>query len=251
MSTKIIIQARTGSTRLPGKILHNFHKDNTILDILIESLKSKFDEKNIILATSLNESDAQLNNVAIKHNINFFRGNENDVLTRFIDAAQEFNAEQIVRICADNPFLLPEYISPLIEQLNHKEHLEYVSYQWQDQTPVMLSHIGLFAECFKLEFLKKISRLTNASLYREHVTNFLYPNKDKFNALFLPIPPVLNQHQNVRLTIDTKIDFETAQEVYSDWITYESKDLNTLLKVIQNKPLLLDKMQKEIDKNAK
>ena len=143
---------------------------------------------------------------------------------------------------------MPEFIQPLIDQL---EKYDYASYQWPDQTPVMLSHIGLFAEAFKLSFLEQINCATNDPLYQEHVTNYLYGNRKDFKAVFLPIPKELNDHSNIRLTIDTNEDFETAQEIYAHWKFLDHQNLASLLQCIQNYPLLLDRMQKEIEKNAK
>lgn len=248
MKNNIIIQARLGSTRLPGKIVKPFYKDKSILEVIIENCKNYFDATQIILATSKSNENDQLEAVAQKHQIHFFQGDENNVLQRFIDCANHYNINRIVRICADNPFLMPEFIKPLLDQL---ETYHYASYQWPDETPVMLSHIGLFAEAFKLSFLEQINLATNDPLYQEHVTNYLYANRHDFNAIFLPIPKELNGHSNIRLTIDTKEDFETAQEIYAYWKLLDHQNLASLLQCIQNYPLLLDRMQKEIEKNAK
>jgi len=251
MSFKIIIQARTGSTRLPNKIQIPFYKSETILDILISNLKLKFNQSDIILATSNSLSDSTLKEVSEKHQIIFFQGEENDVLKRFLDCANKYDIKKIVRICADNPFLSPEYIETLISELEKNFDLEYVSYQWPDKTPVMLSHIGLFAEAFKTTFVEKISTLTDSKFYHEHVTNYLYFNRQKFNAKFLSIPKTIENRRDIRLTIDTKNDFLLCQEIYLNWQQYQRKDLNSLLEIIENKPLLLKKMQIEIEKNAK
>jgi spore coat polysaccharide biosynthesis protein SpsF len=246
---KIIIQARTGSTRLPGKILKPFYEDKTILDILIGNLTQLFKKEDVILATSTAPNDCQLEKIANNHGICFFQGDENNVLKRFIDCANEFDANVIVRICADNPFLLTGYISTLISQI--QEGKEYASYKWPDNRPVMLSHIGLFAEAFNVSFIQRIANLTKDPLYTEHVTNFIYTNGEKFDNEFLPIPVILNESQNLRLTIDTETDFEVAQEVYKDWIQTDNQNIESLLLTIGNKPLLLEKMLKEINNNAK
>lgn len=250
MNKGIIIQARTGSTRLPRKITMNFHEGMTILDIIIERLKHYFSPSEIILATSTKVADAQLEAVALRHKISFFQGDESDVLRRFIAGAEHFDKNLIVRICADNPFLLPEYIAPLIQSVE-KGVLEYTSYEWPDQTPVMKSHIGLFAEAFTLDFLKRIDRKTNALHFHEHVTNYLYTHKSDFSFRFLPVPNEVKDYPDIRLTIDTKDDFIIAQEVYKDWISLPNQNIETLVQCIQNKPLLLEKMKKEIEKNAK
>ena len=103
--TKIIIQARTGSTRLPQKMILPFYENEGIFSLLLKKLTITFDKNDIILATSVNENNDVLVEIAERYGIKYFRGSENDVLQRFIDAAKEFNAENIIRVCADNPFL--------------------------------------------------------------------------------------------------------------------------------------------------
>ena len=99
-----IIQARLSSTRLPNKVILPFWNGKTIIDLLIEKLKT-FNDCNIILATSDLSANLPLVEVAKRANVDYFQGSENDVLQRFIDAAEIQDAEHIIRICADNPFL--------------------------------------------------------------------------------------------------------------------------------------------------
>ena len=97
---------------------------------------------------------------------------------------KKFNAKKLVRICADNPFLLPEYILELINALDDSSK-EYASFQWEDNTPVLLSHIGVFGEAMTLGFLKKIQNSTEDPLYLEHVTNYIYDNKKSVRSHIL------------------------------------------------------------------
>lgn len=102
MNITFIIQARLGSTRLPGKILLPFYEGKSILELMIDKLSVV--SKNIVLATSTNELDNGLELFAKKHCIVCFRGDENDVLSRFIDAASENDVRHLIRVCSDNPF---------------------------------------------------------------------------------------------------------------------------------------------------
>ena len=120
-NTKIIIQARTGSTRLPQKMILPFYENEGIFSLLLKKLTSSFDKNDIILATSLNENNDVLVEIAKHHGVNYFRGSENDVLQRFIDAAKEFNAENI-KLLKNNPdfcelgdFFLLQCLSPFRE----------------------------------------------------------------------------------------------------------------------------------------
>lgn len=246
---KIIIQARTGSQRLPSKVTMPFFENKSIIDILIERIKLYYKNTEIVIATTKRNEDKALGKLAKHHNIAIFYGSENDVLKRYIDCAETHGVEVIVRICADNPFLLPEYIEVLIK--NILKGYEYSSFKWPNSKPVMLSHVGLFAEAFTLSFLKKIRNLTNDSFFHEHVTNYLYGNKEKFKHKFELLPSILHDKEYVRLTIDTKNDFEVAKEIYKDWLEVPNQNLDSLLDVVLFKPDLIEKMKSEIKRNEK
>ena len=109
----IIIQARMGSTRLPGKILKPFHENHSILDIILDKFHEIKGAK-VIVATSTNEENDALEEYLISRGENVFRGSENDVLERFIDAAEKYDVDSIIRICSDNPFLDSEGIQELV-----------------------------------------------------------------------------------------------------------------------------------------
>lgn len=247
----LILQARTGSTRLPKKMVRPFYKEKTIPQIIIENLLRHFDADQIVLATSTNKGDDELEALCLKIGINCFRGSEDNVLKRFIDCANQFKANKLIRICADNPFLLPEYILELTNELE-RSGKEYVSFQWKDNTPVMLSHIGVFAEAMTLDFLKKIQNSTEDPLYLEHVTNYIYTHKNEFGHKFLNLPKILEGRKNIRLTVDTESDFKTTQELYSKMMEKKSEfELEDLLELIDENPVLVDNMEAQIDQNAK
>lgn len=247
----IILQARTGSTRLPRKMLRPFYKDLTIPEILIDKLSVIFDKKNIVLATSEEANDQKLVDTAKKCGIQYFCGSEKDVLKRFIDCAEKFKVDKVIRICADNPFLLPKYILPIMDEIGGGE-LEYCSYQWWDKTPVMMSHIGLFAEGITLKFLKKVNSYTDDPFYHEHVTNFIYTHKSQFKYKFLELPEVLKGKEDIRLTVDSEEDFVLAKEIYEETQKINSDvGINELLNVIEAHPDYISKMKSQIERNAK
>ena len=116
--TKIdcIIQARMGSTRLPGKVMMKVDKTNTILSYLISQLKnSKKIDKIIIATTDLQEDEIIVNHAKILK-IDVFRGNSVDVLDRYYQCAKKFSSKIIVRITADNPLIDPNIVDDVINQ---------------------------------------------------------------------------------------------------------------------------------------
>ena len=212
---KIIIQARTGSTRLPQKMILPFYENEGIFSLILNRLTSNIKKENIILATSSNSNNDVLVETAKRYGINYFRGSENDVLQRFIDAANHFNANKIIRVCADNPFLDIDYLNFLLQNFEMTD-CDYMSFSTSEGTPTIKTHYGFWAEAVTLNALNKVKAMTEESLYHEHVTNFIYANKDVFDVRFFNISEEIEKHDDIRLTIDTKTDFDIQKEIFND-----------------------------------
>lgn len=218
---KIIIQARTGSTRLPQKMILPFYENEGIFSLILKRLTSIIKKENIILATSTNVNNDVLEDITKSYGVNCFRGSEDDVLQRFIDAATQFNATKLIRVCADNPFLDLDYLNFLLQ--NFKENdCDYMSFLTSKGTPTIKTHYGFWAEAVTLNALKKCRdviswRLNDdeSRLYHEHVTNFIYANPNDFNIKFFNIPEEIDSHDDIRLTIDTKVDFDIQKEIFN------------------------------------
>ncbi|MCM1030076.1 MAG: hypothetical protein NC410_01345 [Oscillibacter sp.] len=214
MQFTFLIQARLGSSRLPGKIMLPFYEEHTILDLLIEKLKCI--TTNIVLATSENSQNDLLKDVSDKHHIKCFRGAENDVLQRFVDAAETHHAKHIIRVCSDNPFLDLEAIKELIQFVESAEgKYDYVSFDIFG-LPSIKTHYGFWTEYVTLSALKKICSLTDNPCYHEHVTNYIYTHPENFSIAWIKGPECLRKHSDIRLTIDTEEDFKNAAEIYAD-----------------------------------
>ena len=218
---KVIIQARTGSTRLPQKMILPFYEENGIFSLILKRLTSAINKEDIILATSTNVNNDVLENIAKNNGVNCFRGSENDVLQRFIDAANEFNAKKIIRVCADNPFLDLEFLNFLLDNFKKSDY-DYMSFTTSKGIPTIKTHYGFWAEAVTLNALEKCRdviswRLNDEEsyLYHEHVTNFIYANPNDFNIKFFNIPEVIDEHDDIRLTIDTQIDFDIQKEIFN------------------------------------
>jgi spore coat polysaccharide biosynthesis protein SpsF len=250
MDFKIIIQARLGSSRLPRKVLMPFVNNKSILQILIENLLKVFSKDQIILATTKSDIDDELERFSIKNKLNYFRGEESNVLKRFIDCAEHFKLSKIIRVCADNPFLMPKFITEIINNVD--EEYDYVSFKFPDGTPTIKSHIGLFAEYTNLGALKKIAELTTDPIYLEHVTNYLYSHSSLFRIKFINLPPNLQNRKDIRLTIDSQEDFDNLKELYKNLpeITDENF-LKDLLFAIDNDYQLKNIMIEQIKKYEK
>ncbi len=247
--TGIIIQARTGSTRMPEKVILPFYEEQSILDLLLEKVKKA--AVPVVLATTVNPSDDRICQLAEKHQVAVFRGSENDVLDRFISAARQFGFSKIIRVCADNPFLDLAGIKTLIAEFE-KSDADYLGFQLAGNKPSILTHFGFWAEAVRFDALEKAQQLTSEKLYREHVTNFIYCNPTLFKVNFIPANPVVFMRTDVRMTLDTPEDFEIQQKIFAA-LTNENPNfaIREIIKWLDNHPEVLGAMKKEIKKNQK
>ncbi|MFT6782986.1 MAG: spore coat polysaccharide biosynthesis protein SpsF [Saprospiraceae bacterium] len=246
----IIIQARMGSTRLPGKVLLPFYNGNTILEILLTRILATFPKIPIIVATSDLTSDIPITALSDMYNVHSFQGSEDNVLQRMVDAARHYNIDKIIRVCADNPFLDMFYLKALIDNYNGED---YLSYAFGDGTPVIKSHLGLFAEATSLNALERVLSMTSDILYLEHVTNYLYLNPDNFLINWIPLPEILNERKDLRFTADSKEDFINYQDLFSQLKSANALDfsLEELISLVETNPNYLEIMNLEIQKNIK
>ena len=225
MNIGIIIQARMGSTRLPGKILKPFYGGKTLLETLLENLH-KVNGVKVIVATSVNENNDQLETFLRERNELVYRGSENDVLDRFIKAAEENNVEGIVRICSDNPFMDWHGVAKLVEKAKTSD-ADYIGFRINEK-PSILTHFGFWGEYVTLNALKRVYSTTDLGTpAHEHVTFHVYKHPEEYKCEWIAGPDFLEGRDDIRLTIDTPDDLQNALKVYSD---LKSKDDNFTLK---------------------
>lgn len=228
MNIGIIIQARMGSTRLPGKILRKFYGEETLLETLLNNLH-KVGVK-VIVATSVNENNDELEDFLKKKKELVYRGSENDVLDRFIKAAEENEVDGIVRICSDNPFMDWHGVAQLVEKAKSSD-ADYIGFRVND-TPSILTHFGFWGEFVTLKALKRVASTTpEGSPTHEHVTFHVYKHPDEYKCEWIQCPAFLQGRDDIRLTIDTPEDLENAQKVYAN--LKESNPNFTLQDVVQ------------------
>ncbi len=229
MDISIIIQARMGSTRLPGKILKQFYGGQTLLEILLDNLH-KVECAKVIVATSVNENNDELETFLKLKGELVFRGSENDVIDRFIKAAEANNVDGIVRICSDNPFMDWHGVAQLVEKAKSSD-ADYIGFHINDK-PSILTHFGFWGEFVRLEALKRVAATTEVGTpAHEHVTYHVYNHPDEYKCEWIECPDFLQGRDDIRLTIDTPDDLQNALKVYSD---LKSKNENfTLQEVVE------------------
>ncbi|MCL4549645.1 MAG: glycosyltransferase family protein [Bacteroidetes bacterium] len=204
-----IVQARTGSTRLPGKILKNI-SGKPMLRHVVERLSfSKMTDQIIIATTDLPE-DNIVEEFCIKNNYAFHRGSMDDVLSRYYDTAAKFNADIIVRITSDCPLIDPELIDSMLSNFlsaNKSSRLDYLSNIIKRTFPR-----GLDAEIFSFAVLEKTYNEAKEVFEREHVTPYIYRHPEKFTIESFTNEKNYSSH---RWTVDTEEDLKLINEIYS------------------------------------
>lgn len=247
--TGFIVQARLGSTRLSKKVMLPFFEDQSILELLIIKLASNFNIP-VIVATTTNQLDDVLVERVKQYNVHIFRGSENNVLKRFVAAAQHYNIKNIIRICSDNPFLSVKNLHQLISSWD--ENYDYHSFRTLDGTPSIQTHYGFWAEMVSLRTLVKLEEMNVEKKYREHVTNYIYTHPQEFNVHFEIIPEWITELKNVRLTLDTARDFEIQQEIYKKLnVKHKNFDIKEIIKFLDENPHYYAHMKDNINQNLK
>ena len=249
MNLGILIQARLGSTRLPGKILKPFHGDKCILDIILDKLHQASDAK-VIVATSISKDNDALVEHLERNGELFFRGSENDVLDRFIKAAEKFHVDGIIRICSDNPFIDPDGIKALIEKAQHSE-AQYIGFRING-LPSIKTHFGFWGEFVTLDALKKVAASTDDLPAHEHVTIHIYSHPEEYRCEWIDCPDFIQGRNDIRLTVDTQEDFENAQQVYADLTkTKHNFGLEEIVSYIDEHEEMKASMRRIITQNTK
>ena len=238
-----------GSTRLPRKILREFHKGQTLLETVINNLK-KVEGAKIIVATSDNPNNDELVTFLQERDISVFRGSENDVLSRFIGAAEENKVDGIVRICSDNPFLDWHGVANLVEKAQTSD-ADYIGYRINN-TPSIKTHFGFWGEYVTLKALKRVAESTDEQPAHEHVTIHIYTHPEEYKCEWIECPGYLQGREDIRLTVDNAEDFENAQKVYAA-LEESNPDfgLEEVVRYVDTHADLKESMKKMIANNKK
>lgn len=206
MKATVIVQARIGSARLPGKVLMRLGT-KTVLEHVLERCKAIALEKEVCLATSDLTQDDPVAAMAKKCGVALFRGDERDVLSRYYGAAEKLGADDILRVTADCPLLDPEVCTSVINA-RRNTHSDYAC----NFSPPSFPH-GLDCEAFSRDALRMAHEKSETAFQREHVTVWLIenPHVKKVN--------VENPGRNAsrhRWTLDTPDDYAFLSRVFTE-----------------------------------
>lgn len=227
-----IIQARMGSSRLPGKVLMNIEGTSMIKFMYDRVKQSKLVDK-IILATTINEIDNPIFNLCKKENILCFRGSENDVLDRYYKAALPHKPDIIVRLTADCPLIDPKLIDKTINLFIDKK-VDYAS----NTVPPEIKKFpdGSDVEVFSFKNLRKSWINSTDPKEREHVTFYFWKSNNNFTTALLENKFDWGKY---RITIDYKEDFILFKKIVKR-LKEKNKfgHINEIIEIFENEPEL-------------
>lgn len=202
-----IIEARMGSSRLPGKVLMKFNKVPAIR-YLVERLKYVTELDDIIVATTINKKDDQLVKYLSKFNIKYFRGSEENVLQRVLIAAKKYDIKNIVQVTGDCPLIDPTLVSQTINVFKNNKN-KYVS-----NSTIRSYPDGMDVAVFSTKDLQKVSKLTKNKEDLEHVTLYFKNNPNKFSQINL-MAPSKHHMPELGLTLDEINDYKLINTIIS------------------------------------
>ena len=205
MRVVAIIQARMGSTRLSGKVLMPL-KNIPMLEHIVRRVSRSEKLTDVVVATSTEEADDVVWEFCERRKIPCYRGSQNNVLERYYEAARLYEADVVVRLTADNPFVDAEVIDEAIIYYLGKRKLDYLSYR--KGLP-----LGVSVEVFSYYALQRAYDMTNNPECLEHVTLFMYRNPKLF--VCEKHDCIGRDYSNYRLTVDTEDDYRLAQVIYN------------------------------------
>jgi spore coat polysaccharide biosynthesis protein SpsF len=216
-----IIQARMGSTRLPGKVLQDLG-GATVLARTVNRMRLARALNEIVVATTIEQTDDAIVDEADRLGVPSFRGSEDDVLDRYYHAALNCEAQVVVRVTSDCPLVDPCVADEVIDTFR-RERADYAS-----NTLVRTYPRGLDVEVMTMEALADTWRNAVETYQRTHVTPYLYENPDSFRLHSVTTDADYSGH---RWTVDTIEDLEFIRALYADAGSREDISWKDLLMV--------------------
>lgn len=225
-----VIQARMGSTRLPGKVLFKlpYNSETTVLEHIVDRAKKVTNNNICIVATSTNPLDNSIENLCNKKRINCYRGNEQNVLARYLETAQRYCLDHIIRLTGDNPCNDSQLIEEII-----KIHLQ----EKNDYTKTSLYPLGTNVEIISYKALECSDHKSTDPLEQESVTLYVSKNPEKFKIKTIQAPAE-SKKPTIRLTLDVPQDYALLNYIFECFAPRPFFAINDIIKLFEKKPWL-------------
>lgn len=249
------IEARMASTRLPGKVMREI-VGKPMLELLIERVRLTKRLSKIVIATTVNKQNDVIEELAHRLGIGCYRGSEDDVLSRVLEAAQAYKGGLIVELTGDNLLVDSVLIDAMIEfYLSHD--YDYIantqmrhSLKWKEECTFP---IGASVQIFSNALLERVSQMTTDPIDREHVTFFIYEHPEMFKLGAFRAEGKFSSYRRpeIRLTVDFPEDFELVSKIF-EGLYYDNPafTLADVIEFLDNNPRLKEINAKIVQKRA-
>jgi len=235
MTVGIIVQSRTGSSRLPAKVMMKADDESLMIDYVINQLKhSKLHDQIVIATTDLKRDDVIFDHVT-NRNIPCFRGDEKNVLERHYQCAKKYAFSTIVRIPSDKPLIDPTIVDSVIEkfQSNSYDYISNFSIDVNDNDRFIPSYpSGTEVEIFSFAALEDAWKNATSEDEKEHVTPYIYSHTEKFNIFTIKSEKNLSQF---RWALDYENDLKLIRIIISK-IQKRPILMNDILELFEREP---------------
>jgi spore coat polysaccharide biosynthesis protein SpsF len=235
MKVVATIEARMTSSRLPGKILMDI-QGASMLARIVERAKCALRVDEVVIATTKNASDDPVVDLACSEGISVYRGSEDDVLDRVLQAARAHDADLIVELTGDSPLVEPLLIDEMVAFYEGGE-FDYVantamrhSAPWKKEPTFP---IGTSVEIFGADILSDVAGWTQDPIDREHVSSYIFERPERFRLGAFEAEGEWRscRRPEIRLTVDTQEDLDLVREIYSR--LYPQNSVFTLKDVVE------------------
>jgi spore coat polysaccharide biosynthesis protein SpsF len=228
----VLIQARTGSTRLPNKILYPV-KGKTLLELMIERVQFSHYGRKIVVMTTTREEDDVIERICMKNKINCFRGHETDLVDRHYQAAAEYKAGIVVKIPSDCPLIDPNIIDRVIKYyLENVKSFDFVSNLHPATYPD-----GNDVEVFPFHILETAWKEAIKDYEREHTTPFIWDNPKRFRIGNVVWEKGLDYSMKHRWTLDYMDDYKLIKAIYDEFYDDDPFfDIKDIIELIDARP---------------
>jgi len=189
-----------------------------------------------VIVVSSDAPENQFISKLVPSDVPVYMARKPDALGCLAAAAEDYPSQAVVRIGTTYPFIDPLLIDRLVVTATTHEECDYVSYCSRDGRPAILSPVGVYAEWFRAEALRRASRHARARLDREEPTRYLYSHPEKFRIRLIPVPEQIDR-EDVRLCVDIEEDFDHAVAIF-EALGPEELDYQRIARLLHQQPAL-------------
>lgn len=232
--TVAIIQARMGSSRLPGKVMQKI-KDRPMLEWVITRASRAKTVDAVAVATTTDASDEPIEAYCRAHDVPVYRGDAFDVLDRYYQAARAFQADTIVRLTADCPLLDPAVVDQTVNRF-FSAGADFAA----NRLPPPFKRtfpIGLDTEVCSFAALERAWNEAEEKYQREHVMPYLYDEEGRFKVVVVNNPEDFGEQ---RWTVDTPEDLEFVRQVVAGFGIFDDFNWLDVLALLDRNPALME-----------